>query len=571
MICDKDKEINGYLFAHKMNMAGSFPWQRCSPVLPASLAKYPQTWTKEEVGVWLRWCADEYSIEPVQSEKFDLNGKALCLLSRSDFMERVPKNGDVLYNCLQSLMTKHTGEALPTGLVFVPPHSSISSSVSHTTMPCLSRSSFVPIRPHAFINLPSRRSPEDSAPSMLRPALPQPDPLGFAGSSSILDPLPGQSLATDHIERSSECRLLWEFIYQLLSNNKYSSYICWEDKEEYVFRIINPTGLAELWGQQKNRTNMTYEKLSRALRYYYRMNIIKKVPGKRLTYRFLQPPTTIQKGQRGAKPHYKMQMELVSGKTSTRFIKQEKENTENLPSTSSGAGYRLLAVEESSETSEKDFDEDSDLEKDTEWESETELTEKSGVGSGTSGKESEPMCTEANTASGGTLEAAGTLDATNVSTSSHQSRDFSQYETRLAFRSAAVQSVPRPPGIKLENPFCDLDSQQYVRFFAPSAQPSVSEIRPEFSRNFPRMRLGSERYIRGTENMYRSFSCEFAQSLYSQRFFPRPQQPRSASPRTEFQQEPEDLSMRTRSQSSTAPPSETPQSSTTVSSLKSVR
>jgi len=31
---------------------------------------------------------------------------------------------------------------------------------------------------------------------------------------------------------------------------------------------------------------MTYEKLSRALRYYYRMNIIKKVPGKRLTYRY---------------------------------------------------------------------------------------------------------------------------------------------------------------------------------------------------------------------------------------------------------------------------------------------
>jgi len=42
-----------------------------------------------------------------------------------------------------------------------------------------------------------------------------------------------------------------------------------------------------MWGQQKNRTNMTYEKLSRALRYYYRMNIIKKVSGKRLTYKYV--------------------------------------------------------------------------------------------------------------------------------------------------------------------------------------------------------------------------------------------------------------------------------------------
>lgn len=48
---------------------------------------------------------------------------------------------------------------------------------------------------------------------------------------------------------------------------------------------VNPAQLSRLWGIQKNRTNMTYEKLSRALRYYYRMDIIEKVPGRRLTYR----------------------------------------------------------------------------------------------------------------------------------------------------------------------------------------------------------------------------------------------------------------------------------------------
>lgn len=82
-----------------------------------------------------------------------------------------------------------------------------------------------------------------------------------------------------------DCRLLWEFIYQLLQNPCYKEYVCWEKLDDYVFRINNPTGLAQLWGHQKNRTNMTYEKLSRALRYYYRMNIIKKVSGKRLTYK----------------------------------------------------------------------------------------------------------------------------------------------------------------------------------------------------------------------------------------------------------------------------------------------
>jgi len=63
--------------------------------------------------------------------------------------------------------------------------------------------------------------------------------------------------------------------------------VCWENEKEFIFRINNPTGLANMWGQQKNRTNMTYEKLSRALRYYYRMNIIKKVSGKRLTYKYV--------------------------------------------------------------------------------------------------------------------------------------------------------------------------------------------------------------------------------------------------------------------------------------------
>ncbi|XP_012936605.1 ETS domain-containing transcription factor ERF [Aplysia californica] len=102
-----------------------------------------------------------------------------------------------------------------------------------------------------------------------------------------------------------ECRLLWEFIYQLLEDSKYQHIVSWdrESEHELTFLIKNPTDLATFWGRQKNRNNMTYEKLSRALRYYYKMQIIRKVPGKRLTYEFLIHPSKIRKGQRGAKPH----------------------------------------------------------------------------------------------------------------------------------------------------------------------------------------------------------------------------------------------------------------------------
>ena len=99
-----------------------------------------------------------------------------------------------------------------------------------------------------------------------------------------------------------------------------------------MFRIANPGKLAVLWGEQKKRDGMTYDKLARALRYYYKVKIIEKVRGKRLTYRlvvviiiyyairaatilnkpklttmliycrFLKHPKKIVKGQRGAKP-----------------------------------------------------------------------------------------------------------------------------------------------------------------------------------------------------------------------------------------------------------------------------
>ncbi|KAM6370431.1 transcription factor ETV7 isoform 2-T2 [Pluvialis apricaria] len=91
----------------------------------------------------------------------------------------------------------------------------------------------------------------------------------------------------------ADCRLLWDYVYQLLSDSRYEPYIKWEDKEAKVFRVVNPNGLAQLWGNHKNRMNMTYEKMSRALRHYYKLNIIKKEPGQKLLFRFLKTPGEI--------------------------------------------------------------------------------------------------------------------------------------------------------------------------------------------------------------------------------------------------------------------------------------
>ncbi|XP_075703332.1 transcription factor ETV7-like [Rhinoderma darwinii] len=86
------------------------------------------------------------------------------------------------------------------------------------------------------------------------------------------------------------CRILWDYLHKLLEDKRYESSIRWEDKELKIFRIVDPNKLAAFWGNHKNRPNMTYEKMSRALRQYYKINLLKKEFGQRLTFRFLRSP-----------------------------------------------------------------------------------------------------------------------------------------------------------------------------------------------------------------------------------------------------------------------------------------
>jgi len=44
------------------------------------------------------------------------------------------------------------------------------------------------------------------------------------------------------------------------------------------FKLHSAETVAQMWGQRKNKPTMNYEKLSRALRYYYDNDMITKVP-----------------------------------------------------------------------------------------------------------------------------------------------------------------------------------------------------------------------------------------------------------------------------------------------------
>nr|XP_033773832.1 ETS-related transcription factor Elf-3 isoform X2 [Geotrypetes seraphini] len=80
---------------------------------------------------------------------------------------------------------------------------------------------------------------------------------------------------------------LWEFIRDILIHPELNEGLMkWEDRSEGVFKFLRSEAVAQLWGQRKKNSSMTYEKLSRAMRYYYKREILERVDGRRLVYKF---------------------------------------------------------------------------------------------------------------------------------------------------------------------------------------------------------------------------------------------------------------------------------------------
>ncbi|CAL1277245.1 unnamed protein product, partial [Larinioides sclopetarius] len=80
---------------------------------------------------------------------------------------------------------------------------------------------------------------------------------------------------------------LWQFLIQLLADNRNSSIICWEGSNG-EFKLVQPEVVAAKWGDVKNKANMSYDKLSRSLRYYYDRNMMAKNRSKKFVYQFLK-------------------------------------------------------------------------------------------------------------------------------------------------------------------------------------------------------------------------------------------------------------------------------------------
>ncbi|XP_053547528.1 Friend leukemia integration 1 transcription factor isoform X2 [Bombina bombina] len=235
----------------------------------------PTLWSQDHVRQWLEWAIKEYGLIEIDTSLFqNVDGKELCKMNKEDFLRGTSMyNTEVLLSHLSYL--RESSSSLSYN---APAHTEQSSRVTAKEDP-----SYDVVRRSGWGNPMSPVVTNAKSPPVVtnqnvnkgsEQQRPQPDPYQILGptSSRLANPGSGQIQ-------------LWQFLLELLSDSSNASCITWEGTNG-EFKMTDPDEVARRWGERKSKPNMNYDKLSRALRYYYDKNIMTKVHGKRYAYKF---------------------------------------------------------------------------------------------------------------------------------------------------------------------------------------------------------------------------------------------------------------------------------------------
>ncbi|KAL4622673.1 ETS homologous factor [Arapaima gigas] len=236
----------------------------------------PQFWSKFQVWEWLQQTLDMHQIDAtsIPFHNFDVDGRQLCSMSFQDFTRAAGSVGALLYQSITDL--KWSGGA---GQYAAEMFTSSEVKTEMEEFSC----SMLPFKDDSYIysaSPPDLYDVKQSFPTAVAGI----SPISGGPESKRLHNRGSVGPIKRHNPRGTH---LWEFIRDILLNpERNPGLIKWEDRSEGVFRFLKSEAVAQLWGKKKNNSSMTYEKLSRAMRYYYKREILERVDGRRLVYKF---------------------------------------------------------------------------------------------------------------------------------------------------------------------------------------------------------------------------------------------------------------------------------------------
>uniref|UniRef100_A0A9J8CCL7 GA-binding protein alpha chain n=3 Tax=Cyprinus carpio TaxID=7962 RepID=A0A9J8CCL7_CYPCA len=211
----------------------------------------PVQWTADQVIHWAVWVMKEFGIEEMEVGGIHIPGRQLCGFSQEEFLQIVP-SGEILWSHLE-LLRKYVLASQDQG-----------------------QEATVTIdQPVQIIPAPVQQATPTAIKVMKHNKTPRAPRISGEERSS-----PGNRTGNNGQIQ------LWQFLLELLTDKDSRDCISWVG-EEGEFKLNQPELVAQKWGQRKNKPTMNYEKLSRALRYYYDGDMISKVQGKRFVYKFV--------------------------------------------------------------------------------------------------------------------------------------------------------------------------------------------------------------------------------------------------------------------------------------------
>ncbi|XP_023940755.1 DNA-binding protein Ets97D isoform X2 [Bicyclus anynana] len=200
----------------------------------------PALWSVQHVKLWIQWAVRQFNLTGIKLSDWNISGVELCAINNIDFKQKVPSDpGDLFWTHFELLRK----------CKFIVIQSEEPVMKEELDLP----QSAIKKKPKLII----RQSSDDE----------------------------GGQYYTSRNGNNGQIQL-WQFLLELLTSAEYFDVIRWHGTDG-EFKLLEPERVARLWGKRKHKPAMNYEKLSRALRYYYDGDMISKVAGKRFVYKYV--------------------------------------------------------------------------------------------------------------------------------------------------------------------------------------------------------------------------------------------------------------------------------------------